>query len=238
VYLNTIFKEKIMKKFLASLLFVFGFIGLNNVAVAEAPKAGTEFDAVAQPIPTDNASKIEVMEIFWYGCPHCYHMEAPLNAWVKKLPADVYFKRVPGLPNPQWAPMAKAYYAMETLGVLEKLHIPLFNAIQKEKTLNPTDEKAAIDWVTNKSGLDRLKVEQAFKSFTINTNLNRAAQIFRASGATGVPSLVIDGKYITSGTMAGGNEQAIKVADYIIDNVRKEKAAGLKKAEKPEAAKK
>ncbi len=227
-----------MKKFLASLLFVFGFIGLNNIAMAEAPKVGAEFDAVAQPIPTDNASKIEVMEIFWYGCPHCYHMEAPLNAWVKKLPVDVYFKRVPGLPNPQWAPMAKAYYAMETLGVLEKLHIPLFDAIQKEKSLNPTDEKATIDWVTKKSGMDRLKVEQAFKSFTINTNLNRAAQIFRSSGATGVPSLVIDGKYITSGTMAGGNEQAIKVADYIIENIRKEKAAGLKKAEKPEATKK
>ncbi len=222
-----------MKKFLASLMLL-----LSTTVLADAPKVGTEFDAVAQPIPTENAAKIEVMEIFWYGCLHCYHMEPVLSAWVKKSPTDVYFKRVPGLPNPNWAPMAKAYYAMETLGILEKLHIPLFEAVQKEKTLNPTDEKAAIDWVTNKSGLDRLKVEQAFKSFTINTNLNRAAQIFRASGATGVPSLVIDGKYITSSTMTGGNEQALKVADYIIDNIRKEKVAGLKKAEKPAPAKK
>ena len=125
--------------------------------------------------------------------------------------------------------MAKAFYAMETLGVAEKLHTPLFDAINKSKTLNPTDEKAAIIWVTAQSGMDKLKVEQAFKSFTINTSLNRAAQIFRASGATGVPSLVIDGKYITSSTMAGGNEQALKAADYIIGNVRAEKAKTVKK---------
>ena len=125
--------------------------------------------------------------------------------------------------------MAKAFYAMETLGVAEKLHTPLFDAINKSKTLNPTDEKAAITWVTAQSGMDKLKVEQAFKSFTINTSLNRAAQIFRASGATGVPSLVIDGKYITSSTMAGGNEQALKAADYIIGNVRAEKAKTVKK---------
>lgn len=218
-----------MKRLIAMLVLAVSAFGFQACAVADAPKIGDQFDAVAQPITTDNPAKIEVMEIFWYGCPHCHHMETPLNAWVKKLPGDVYFKRVPGLPNPSWAPMAKAYYAMETLGVLEKLHAPLFDAIQKQKTLNPTDEKAAIDWVTKQSGLDRIKVEGAFKSFTTNTSLNRAALIFRNSGATGVPSLIIDGKYITSGTMAGGNEQAIKVADYIIENVRKDKAAAVKK---------
>ena len=222
-----------MKKFLVLLMLLF-----SMSAFADTPKAGTDFDAVAQPISTDNAGKIEVMEIFWYGCPHCYHMEPVLNAWVKKLPADVYFKRVPGLPRVEWAPMAKAYYAIETLGLTEKLHSAFFDAIHKEKTVNPMDEKAAIDWITNKSGLDHLKVEQAFNSFSMNTNLNRAALIFRNSGATGVPSLVIDGKYITSSTMAGSNEQALKVADYIIDNIRKEKAAGLKKTEGAEPAKK
>lgn len=209
-----------MKKFLAVLMLTF-----SAFAFADTPKMGSEFDAVAQNISTENPAKIEVMEIFWYGCPHCYHMDEPLNAWVKKLPNDVYFKRLPGLPNASWAPMAKAFYAMETLGVSEKLHGKLFDAIHKSKSLNPSDEAAAIAWVTAQSGLDKLKVEQAFKSFTTNTNLNRAAQIFKASGATGVPSLVIDGKYITSSTMAGGNEQALKVADYIIDNVRKDKAA-------------
>jgi protein dithiol oxidoreductase (disulfide-forming) len=220
-----------MKKFLVSMMLILGATSLSTVAIADAPKVGTDFDAVTQPISTDNAGKIEVMEIFWYGCPHCYHMEPVLNAWVKKLPADVYFKRVPGLPRVEWAPMAKAFYAMETLGISEKLHSALFDAVNKSKTLNPMDEKAAIDWITAQSGLDHLKVEQAFKSFSMNSSLNRAALIFRNSGATGVPSIVIDGKYITSSTMAGSNEQALKVADYIIDNIRKEKAAAAKKSE-------
>ena len=214
-----------MKKLLSILMLL-----ISTTAVADGPKPGAEFDAVAQPITTDVTSKIEVMEVFWYGCIHCYQMEAPLNAWVKKLPADVYFKRMPALPRADWAPMAKAFFAMETLGVQEKLHTQLFEAVHKQKTLNPTDEKAAIDWVTKASGMDKLKVEQAFKSFTINTNLNRAAQIFRSSGATGVPSLIIDGKFITSSTMSGGNAEALKVADYIIDNVRKEKATQTTKA--------
>ncbi|MES2546434.1 MAG: thiol:disulfide interchange protein DsbA/DsbL [Pseudomonadota bacterium] len=214
-----------MKKYLGILLLL-----LSTSAAAEAPRPGAEFDAVAQPITTDVAGKIEVMEVFWYGCIHCYQMEAPLNAWVKKLPADVYFKRMPALPRADWAPMAKAFFAMETLGVQEKLHSQLFDAVHKQKVLNPTDEKAAIDWITKASGMDKVKVEQAFKSFTINTNLNRAAQIFRSSGATGVPSLIIDGKFITSSTMSGGNAEALKVADYIIDNVRKDKATQTTKA--------
>ena len=217
-------KTSIIKS-LAILMLALNAASISPVAMAEAPKLGTTFDAVTQPIATDNAAKIEVTEIFWYGCSHCYNMEAPLNAWVKKLPSDVYFKRVPGLPNPSWAPMAKAFYAMEALGVSEKLHTKLFEAIHKTKALDPTNEKAAIEWVTLQSGMDKLKVEQAFKSFTINTNLNRAALVFRNSGATGVPSLVIDGKYITSSTMAGSNEQALKTADYVIGNVRADKAA-------------
>ena len=192
--------------------------------LADEPQVGKEFDKTAQIIPNETPNKIEVTELFWYGCGHCYQMDPLLNAWVKKLPADVVFKRMPGLPQPAWAPMAKAYYAMEDLKVLEKLHSALFEAIHKQKTLNPSDEKATIDWITQKSGLDRSKVEQAFKSFSMNNKLNRAAQFFRASGATGVPTLVIDGLYITSSTMAGGNEAALATADYIIENLRADKA--------------
>lgn len=212
--------------------FVAGFmIWAAQLPIAWAdstPQVGKEFDQVAQVITTDTPTKIEVMEIFWYGCIHCYQMETPLNTWVKKLPSDVYFKRMPGLPNPSWAPMAKAYYAMQALGVGEKFHSALFDAVHKQKNLNPTDEKAAIEWVALKSGQDKVKVEQAFNSFTTKTALNRAAQLFKASGATGVPSLVIDGQYITSGTMSGGNEGALKTADYIIENVRKDKASAKK----------
>lgn len=206
-----------MRNMLAALML------LLSANVMAAPQMGAEFNQTAQVIPTDNPAKIEVMEIFWYGCPHCYHLEPQLAAWVKNLPKDVYFKRVPGLPQPAWAPMAKAYYAMEALGVLNKLHGKLFEAIHKQRSLRPDDEAAVITWITNEGGLDRKKVEAAFNSFSTNTKLMKAAQIFRASGATGVPSLVIDGKYLTSSTMAGGNPQVLQVADYLIDNVRKDK---------------
>jgi len=198
---------------------------LASTQVFAEPKLDTEYSQTAQVIPTDNPAKIEVTELFWYGCPHCYAMEPELSAWVKKLPADVYFKRIPGLPRPDWAPMAKAFYAMEALGITEKLHTKLFDAIHKDKVLRPDDEAGAIDWITKQSGLDRKKVDEAFKSFSLNTKLNHAMQVFRASGATGVPTLIIDGKYITSSTMAGGNTEALKTADYLIANVRKDKAA-------------
>lgn len=210
-----------MKKMLFSLMLL---AGLTSTAVSADPQVGVQFDQVTQQIATDQPGKIEVMEIFWYGCPHCYHMEQPLEAWVKKLPADVYFKRVPALPNAGWAPMAKAFYAMQELGVLDKLHSQLFDAIHKSKTLNPADEAATIDWVIKQGGLDKIKVEKAFKSFATNMQLNKAMQVFKASGATGVPSLVIDGKYITGSSMAGGNDAALQTADFIINNVRKDKA--------------
>lgn len=212
-----------MQKIFISLMLLLSSISLSTI-VSAAPKMGQDFGAVAQTIPTTDAKKIEVMEIFWYGCSHCYQMETPLHAWLKTKPADVNFVRMPGLPNPSWAPMAKAYYTMEILGVSDKLHTSLFEAIHKTKTLNPTKEKAVINWVTNQSGLDRAKVESTFNSFTVNTNLKRAAQTFRASGATGVPSLVVDGKFITSGTMAGGNGNALKVVDYLVKNIRADKA--------------
>ncbi|MGJ8619544.1 MAG: thiol:disulfide interchange protein DsbA/DsbL [Methylophilaceae bacterium] len=217
-----------MKKLLLSCMFILSAAGLIPAANA-APQIGQEFDAVSQTIPTDDPKKIELMEIFWYGCSHCFHMEQPLSTWLKNKPADINFKRIPGIPNASWAPMAQTYFAMETLGISEKLHSKLFNAIHKEKSLNPTNQKAALDWLVLNSGLDRSKVEEAFNSFTVNTNMKRAAQIFRSSGATGVPSLVIDGKYITSGTMAGGNAQALQVADYIINNIRESKGKSAQK---------
>jgi thiol:disulfide interchange protein DsbA len=208
-----------MKKLLAALMLLASF----NVLAAD-PQLGQEFDKTTEVINTDNPGKIEVTEIFWYGCIHCYHMDPILNAWVKKLPADVIFKRVPGLPNPSWAPMAKAFYAMEDLKLSDKLHTALFDAINKEKSLDPTNEAAAIDWMTKKSGLDKAKVEGAFKSFSMNNKLNQAANFFRATGATGVPSFIINGQFITSSTMAGSNEQALKTVDFIVGNIRASKA--------------
>jgi thiol:disulfide interchange protein DsbA len=208
-----------MKTLLAALMLL-----VSAMAQAE-PQAGVEYNQTQQLIPTENPAKIEVIELFWYGCPHCYVMEPLISAWAKKQAKDVEFRRVPGVPRPDWAPMAKAFYTLEALGLSEKLHSQLFDAIHKQRALRPDDEAGTVAWITAQSGLDRKKVEETFNSFSTNTKLTRAMQIFRASGATGVPSLIIDGKYLTSSTLAGGNEESLKVADYLIAKVRQEKTA-------------
>jgi thiol:disulfide interchange protein DsbA len=201
------------------------FLMLISVSACAEPQVGFEYMQTQQAIPGETPGKVEVTELFWYGCPHCYQLEPKLAVWVKNLPKDVVFKRVPGIARPDWAAGAKAFYAMEALGITEKLHGPFFEAIHKQKALKPHDEAAIVDWLTRQSGLDRKKVEDAFNSFSVNTKMMRARQVFQASGATGVPALIIDGKYLTSSTLAGGNEQALKVADYLIGKARAEKTA-------------
>lgn len=207
-----------MKSLIAAFMML-----LASTAGAE-PQSGVDFVQTQQAIPTDNPAKIEVIELFWYGCPHCYQLEPTLAAWVAKLPKDVEFKRVPGIARAEWAPGARAYYTLELLGLTNKLHPAMFEAIHKQKTLKPHDEAALVEWITRQSGLDRKKVDEAYKSFSVNTKVMRAAQVFRASGATGVPALIVDGRFLTSSTLAGGNAEAIQVADYIIAGVRQEKA--------------
>ncbi len=198
------------------------FFMLFAVSACAEPQSGFEYMPTQQPIPTENPGKIEVTELFWYGCPHCYQLEPQLAAWVKKQPKDVEFKRIPGIARPDWAPAAKAFYAMDALGIAEKLHAPMFDAIHKQHTLKPFEDAGLIDWITKQSGLDRKKVEEAYNSFSVNTKMMRASQIFRASGATGVPTLIIEGKYMTSSTLAGGNDEALKTAEYLIEKVRAE----------------
>ncbi|MCE9633355.1 MAG: thiol:disulfide interchange protein DsbA/DsbL [Methylophilales bacterium] len=211
-----------MKSLFAAMLMA---ISLGASAADPQPQLGIEFIQTPQPIPTDNPAKIEVTELFWYGCPHCYHFEEPLEAWVKKLPKDVEFKRVPGVARPSWIPMAKAYYTLEALNLTDKLHSPLFDAIHKQKSLRPdADEPSVIDWITKQSGLDKKKVEDTYRSFSVTTKVSRAMQLFQSSGASGVPSLMINGRFLTSSTMADGNDNALKVTNYLVDQVRKEKA--------------
>jgi len=205
-------------KFLLATLFT-----LIAFTASADPQLGTQYQPTLQAIPTDNPAKVEVIELFWYGCPHCYLLEPQLNAWIRKLPKDVDFKRMPGIARSDWAPMAKAFYTLEALNLTEKLHSALFDAIHKQKALKLGDDAGTIDWITKQGGVDHKKVEETYNSFSVNTKITRAAQVFRASGATGVPSLIIDGRYLTSSSIAGGNEEALNVADYLIERARSEK---------------
>ena len=120
--------------------------------------------------------------------------------------------------------MAKAYYALETLELDKKLHEKLFDAIHKTKTVDVGSEQSAINWIAVTSKKDIKDVEAAFKTFSMNAKISNSYKMFRAAGATGVPAIIIDGKYLTSSTMAGGEKNTIELIDYIINNVRNDKA--------------
>ena len=207
-----------MKKLLLAFLVI-----IANNAVAVGPKPGVNFKNTNEIIATVSGNKIEVVELFWYGCIHCHNLDPFLDKQSDKLPKDVVFKKVPAIPRKNWAPAAKAYYALETLDLDHKLHEKLFKAIHEDKTLNPADPKALVKWIALNGKLDMAEVDSAFNSFSMNAKLSRSFKMFKAAGATGVPSIIIDGRYLTSSTMAGGEQNTIDLMDYIIDNVRKDK---------------
>ena len=150
-------------------------------------------------------------------------MDPYLDKWADNLPKDVTFRRIPAIPRKDWIESAKAYYALETLGVVNKLHEKLFDAIHKEKSLKHNDTRALIKWIAVNGKLDIKDVESAFNSFSMKAKLSRSYKIFKSAGATGVPTMIIDGKYFTSSTMAGGEQNAIDIMNFIIKNVRKDK---------------
>lgn len=220
-----------MKSLIAAFL-----LAVASITASAAPQLDAQFVATPQALPTDNPAKVEVVELFWYGCPHCYHLDPTLSGWVKKLPKEVDFKRIPGVFQPAWVPMAKAYYTLEALNLLDKLHANLFEAIHQQKAVDPTSEASAIDWITKQSGLDRKKVEETFNSFSVNTKVSRAAQYSRACGATGVPAIIVDGRFLTSVKLATSalprnisNDKAhaelLGVTDYLIQQISQEKTA-------------
>ncbi len=198
-------------------------ISFSTALLAVEPKPGVNFKTTKNIIPTESKDKIEVVELFWYGCIHCFNMDPYLDKWADNLPKDVTFKRIPAIPRKDWIESAKAYYALETLGVVNKLHEKLFDAIHKEKSLKHNDTRALIKWISVNGKLDKKDVESAFNSFSMKAKLSRSYKIFKSAGATGVPTMIIDGKYFTSSTMAGGEQNAIDIMNFIIKNVRKDK---------------
>tara|TARA_X000000368_G_scaffold418552_1_gene418686 strand:- start:2227 stop:2859 length:633 start_codon:yes stop_codon:yes gene_type:complete len=207
-----------MKKIISMILVLF-----STLVLAVEPKPGVNFKTTKNVIPTESKDKIEVVELFWYGCIHCFNIDPYLDKWADNLPKDVTFKRIPAIPRKDWIESAKAYYALETLGVVNKLHEKLFDAIHKEKSLKHNDTKGLIKWIAINAKLDKKDVESAFNSFSMKAKLSRSYKIFKSAGATGVPTMIIDGKYFTSSTMAGGEQNAIDIMNFIIKNVRKDK---------------
>lgn len=191
--------------------------------VAGAWAAEETFQVLNPSQATDDPSKIEVVEFFHYGCPHCRNFDPLLESWLKKLPQDVAFRRIPAIwNNQQLAGLARLYYAAEVSGDLHALHSKVFAAVQDEK--RPLHTEAGVsEWIQGKVA-DPKKFMDAYKSFGVNSMLQRADQRARDMKIQGVPTLAIDGKFLTSASMAGSHEAALKKADELIARARRERA--------------
>lgn len=187
-----------------------------------AAQGAQKYVLIEPPMPTFR--KLEVIEFFWYECPHCYDLEPSLEAWVKKLPKDVAFRRVPATFNERWNISARVYYTLETMGLLDKLHGPLFTAVHKER-LRITDDRALADWLA-KNGVDTAKFQQIYKSDDIGAKLKTAQNQVAASRIDGVPALVVNGRYlIAAGGGVSSHTEMLQVADQLLAQARTGAAA-------------
>lgn len=211
-----------ISKLIAVAAFFLGLALLPPFAAAEQPQLGKQYTLVEPPQPTSTGNKIEVLELFWYGCPHCFELEPIIVPWAKKLPSDVAFRRMPAIFRDSWVPGAKAFYAMQALGVLDRLNDKLFDAIHLHG-LDITDENALFDWMA-KQGVDRKEFVAAYNSFGVQSKVAQARQMTREYGISGVPSVIVDGRYRTSSAMTGGHRGLPPVLDYLIDLARKNHA--------------
>ena len=204
-----------MLKRLITCLIVLFAAGLAHAQ----PKAGVEYRELSPAQPTDAAGKIEVIEFFWYGCPHCFNFEPVIEPWTKKLPKDVQFRRVPAIFNDEWAQSARAYYTLEAIGEGVRLHKPLFDAVHQDTRLKIANEAALTEWL-GKQGVDTKKFAAAYRSFSVESKVKRAGQLTQAYKIEGVPAMAVNGKYVVITDNIKSFEQMLAVADYLIDQTR------------------
>lgn len=184
--------------------------------------AGRDYAVIEPAQPTDNAAKIEVVEFFSYGCPHCNDFHPLISKWSAKLPAEVSFKRVPiSFGRAQWASLAKLYYALETTGDLARVDGAVFQAIH-EKGVKLYDDKSILEWIGTQ-GIDTKKFTDAYNSFGIMSKVKRGDQLGQASKIQGVPALAVDGKYLVIGKEIKGPDDLLLLTDKLIDKVRGER---------------
>ncbi|MDY0013400.1 MAG: thiol:disulfide interchange protein DsbA/DsbL [Rhodocyclaceae bacterium] len=183
---------------------------------------GAPYTVLPTPQPTEAKGKVEVIEFFSYGCPHCHDFDPLLTGWVKNLPKDVNFLRVPITFNrPEWAAYGRIYYALEAMGELDRLHPEVFKALH-ESHIPIHEEAALLDWAASK-GVDRKKLAETLRSYgVLQARMPRALQVAAAYKVTGVPLLAVDGKWMISASGAKGFDNMLKVADELILKARKE----------------
>jgi thiol:disulfide interchange protein DsbA len=199
-------------------------LGLPNLVWAQnkKPDDGTDYLTLDKRVPVETpAGKIEVIEFFWYSCPHCNAFEPKLVNWIKKLPPDVVMRRVPVAFRDDFVPQQRLYYTLEAMGKLDELHGKVFNTIHIDH--NVIDKEGPILVWAEKQGLDKAKFQEQYNSFSVSTKARRGTQLQDAYKVQGVPAIGVAGRYYTDGTLAGTMDRALQVTDYLIAEARKAK---------------
>ncbi|UCE32223.1 MAG: thiol:disulfide interchange protein DsbA/DsbL [Burkholderiales bacterium] len=201
-----------------ALALLASFLLALPAAAQRAPQLGREYREVKPVQATSAPEKIEVIEFFWYGCPHCNALEPALQAWIGKQADDVVIRKVPaGFRN--WRVHQQMFYALEAMDKVDALHAKIFRAIHVNRNpLANFDQQA--DFVAA-NGVDRKAFAANYKSFTVATQMQRANKLVEAYGLDGVPAFAVNGKYFTAPAMAGGNVRVLEVLDYLIERERK-----------------
>ena len=182
-------------------------------------KSGKDFLTLDRPLATEaGAGKVEVIEFFWYSCPHCHAFEPAFGQWVKNAPKDVVVRRIPVSFRDDFAPQQRLFFTLEALNLLDSLHVKVFHAVHIEK--QPLNTDASILAWAQKQGVDKAKFEETYKSFGVASKLKRAVQLQNEFKVEGVPSLGIAGRYYTDGSLAGNMDRALKVAESLIAQTR------------------
>ena len=180
-----------------------------------------QYTEIKPPLPVETQGKIEVIEFFWYGCPHCYTLEPYIEAWLKKRPPDVEFRRVPAIFNQRWGHDASIYYTLEALNLVDKLHRPLFDAIHKNNLR--TDSEAALSEWLQKNGVDAKKFMDTLKSFGVQSKTRRAVQQTVAYKIDGTPAMAVAGRYTVSAQQGRTQQGMLDAVDSLVMMARKQK---------------
>lgn len=199
-------------------LFAVTLLLLSTQVFAEA-QLGRDYTRLDPVQPTHTGDKIEVLEFFFYGCSHCYHLHPLISAWENKMPKDVELQFVPVIFRDSWEAMARTFYALEAMGMERRLHDELFKAWNVENQV--LTEESDVDDFVAKHGIDRNKFAAAYNSFAVNSKVARANQMMRDYGIRGTPTLIVDGKYVITGLTP---DATIQVLNEVIAKARKERS--------------
>jgi thiol:disulfide interchange protein DsbA len=200
--------------FMASLVVCFGVMFSGSASAQMAFVAGSDYGVISPAVKTRQPDKVVVTEIFWYGCPHCFRFEPYVEKWSANLPEGVVFEQVPSAINPRWTEHARAYYSFQLMGALDEIHRAFFDAIHlKRQRLNSIDTIAEF---VAESGLDEKMFREYYFSFPVETQLRKNAQNEKRYGISGVPAVIVNGKYLVSGSLAGSNERMIQIINFLV----------------------